>query len=246
MPDVVLVLGPVAFQDFEIPAAISFGGRQRLAIHQLTDGRRVIDTMGPDASEIAFSGVFSGADATLRARLLDSLRVAGDELPLTWDVFFYTVILSRFDANYKNPVWIPYHISCTVVLDDATVGLASAISLISSVLSDVGVAANQCTSLSIDFTDVQNSLIAPNATTLGSAAYVAAQSSVNVTQSAVNTQIGSAEATLRGTGSSNPSSAASLVTDLMTSATAAQQLADLTSASGYLGRAARNLSNAST
>jgi hypothetical protein len=246
MPDVVLVLGPIAFQDFEIPSAINFGGRQRLAIHQLTDGRRIIDTMGPDASEIAFSGVFSGTDATLRARLLDSLRVAGDELPLTWDVFFYTVVLSRFDANYKNPVWIPYRISCTVVLDDAAAGLTSVISLTSSVLSDVGVAANQCTSFDINFTDVQNSLIAPDATTLGSAAYVAAQSSISVTQSAVNTQIASAEATLQGIGSSTPNSAASLAADLMTSATAAQQLADLTSGSAYLSRAARNLSNAST
>jgi len=65
MSDVILVLGPVAFQDFEIPSAINFGGRQRLAVHQLTNGRRVVDTMGPDASEIGFSGVFSGPDATL-------------------------------------------------------------------------------------------------------------------------------------------------------------------------------------
>lgn len=246
MSDVVLVLGPVAFRDFEIPSAINFGGRQRLAVHQLTNGRRVVDTMGPDASEIAFSGVFSGSDASLRARLLDSLRVVGDELSLTWDVFFYTVILNRFDANYENPVWIPYRISCTVVQDDAAAAIASIVSLASSVLADLGVAANQCTNLGIDFTDVQNSLTAPDATTLGSAAYAAARSGISLTQSAIDTKIGSAEATLQVINSSNPGSAASLATDLTTSTTAAQQLADLTSASAYLGRAARNLSNAST
>jgi len=246
MSDVVLVLGPVAFQDFEIPSVINFGGRQRLAVHQLTDGRRVVDTMGPDASEIVFSGAFSGSDATLRARLLNSLRAAGDVLPLTWDVFFCTIILSRFDANYENPVWIPYRISCTVVQDEAAAAIASVISLGSSVMADLGVAANQCAGLGIDFANVQNSLADPDATTLGSAAYAAAQSGISLTQSAVNTQIGSAEATLQVISSSNPGSATFLAADLMASTTAAQQLADLTSASAYLGRAAWNLSNAST
>jgi hypothetical protein len=246
MSGVVLVLGPVAFQAFEIPSGINFGGRQLLAVHQLTDGRRVVDSIGPDESEISFSGAFSGADATLRARALNALRVAGGGISLTWDVFFYTVVLSRFDAEYENPVWIPYRISCTVVRDEASAANSSVISLGNSVLADLGVAAGQCASLGVDFTDVQACLADPNATTLGSAAYAAAQSSLSLTQSAINTQIGSTEATLRTVISSNPGNAGSLITDLVTSTTAAQQLADLTSASAYVGRAARNLSNAST
>lgn len=92
MSEVVLQLGPVTFSAFEIPAGINFGGRQIIAIHQLADGRRVIDSIGAAESELSFSGAFSGPTATFRARQLDSLRVAGAELSLTWDVFCYTVV----------------------------------------------------------------------------------------------------------------------------------------------------------
>jgi hypothetical protein len=246
MSGIVLVLGPVAFQDFEVPSGINFGGRQLLAVHRLTDGRRVVDCIGADESEISFSGAFSGADATLRARMLNSLRVAGGELNLTWDVFFYTVVLSRLDADYQNPVWIPYRISCTVVRDEAVAAIASATALSSSILADLGFASDQCDTLGIDFTSVQNSLSDPEATILGSAAYAAAQSGISLTQLAINTQIGSAETALQTSISSNPSSVGSLIDAIMTSTRVAQQLADLTTASAYLGRAARNLSNAST
>jgi hypothetical protein len=246
MTDVVLVLGPIVFQDFEIPSGINFGGRQLLAVHQLTDGQRVVDSIGPDESEISFSGTFSGADATSRSRLLNFLRATGGELNLTWDVFFYTVVVSHFDANYENPVWIPYRISCTVVRDEAVSAVSSVISLANSILADLGVAAGQCASLGLEFTDVQSSLANPGATTLGSAAYLAAQSGVSLAQSAITTQIGSTEATLQAAISSSPSSAGSLIANLMTSTTAAQKLANFISARAYVGRAARNLSIAST
>ena len=70
MSDIALLLGPVAFQDFELPANIGFGGEQRLAVHCLPGGARVIDVLGRDDAEITFSGIFSGSDATLRARTL--------------------------------------------------------------------------------------------------------------------------------------------------------------------------------
>lgn len=88
MPDVVLVLGPVAFADFEIPERIAFGGTQRLAVHKLPGGLRVIDALGRDDRELTWSGIFAGPDATARSRLLDLLRARGAVLPLTWDVFF--------------------------------------------------------------------------------------------------------------------------------------------------------------
>ena len=246
MSSVVLTLGAVVFQDFEIPSGINFGGRQILAVHQLTNGRRVVDCIGPDEFEISFSGVFSGADATLRSRILNSLRVVGGELSLTWDVFCYTVVISHFDANYENPVWIPYRISCTVVRDEAVATASFVISLGNSILSDLDVAASQCVGFGPDFTGIQSSLTNPGVTTLGSAAYVAALSRVNLIQSIIDTQIVSTEAALQGIISSRPSPAGSLATDLVTSTTAAQHLAGLTSANAYLGRVARNLSNAST
>ena len=102
MSDVALLLGPIVFQDFEIPAGINFGGRQRLALHHLPGGFRIINALGRDDAQISFSGIFTGSDATLRARSLDELRVAGIALPLTWDVLFYTVLIAEFRADYCN------------------------------------------------------------------------------------------------------------------------------------------------
>src|ERR1700761_7345057 len=96
MSDVALLLGPIVFRNFELPSGVNFGGRQRLALHRLPGGSRVIDALGRDDAQINFSGIFTGPDATLRSRSLDEMRVSGIALPLTWDVLFYTVLISEF------------------------------------------------------------------------------------------------------------------------------------------------------
>ena len=128
MPDIVLALGPVTFQDFEVPSGINFGGAQRLAVHRLPGGARIIDAMGRDDAQITFSGVFSGPNASWRARSLDELRSAGAVLPITWDAFFLSVIISDFQADYQNGWWIPYSITCIVLRDEASALLQPAIS----------------------------------------------------------------------------------------------------------------------
>ncbi len=109
------VLGPVAFAGFEVPERITLGGRQRLAVHTLPGGARIVDAMGPDDGELAWSGTFSGAAAAERVRQLDRLRRAGLALPLAWDGWRFTVIISEFEADSANPWWVPYRISCTVL-----------------------------------------------------------------------------------------------------------------------------------
>ena len=140
MADVTLLLGPVVFQDFEVPSGVNFGGRQRLVMHRLPGGSRVIDALGRDDAQISFSGIFSGSDATLRARSLDQLRVAGIALPLTWDVLFYTVLISEFQASYRSSWWIPYRIVCTVLRDEASELIQFAASLATTALADIGTA----------------------------------------------------------------------------------------------------------
>ena len=49
-----LLLGPVLFRDFELPGQITWGGKQRLAVHHLPGGRRVIDAMGRDDAAIVW------------------------------------------------------------------------------------------------------------------------------------------------------------------------------------------------
>lgn len=110
MASVSVTLGGVAFRDFEIPQAIEFGGSQKLAVHELVGGGRVIDVLGPEAGTIRFAGTFSGPDAELRAQLLDVARSAGAVLPLAWSGFAFEVVIADFTAVYQKSWWIPFGI----------------------------------------------------------------------------------------------------------------------------------------
>lgn len=129
-----VILGPIALQDFEVPESITIGGAQRLAIHRLPGGARVIDALGPDDAEITWSGIASGPEAVIRIRVLDTLRRSGLPVPLAWDAHAYTVLVSNFEADTVNPYWIPYRIACTVLRDDTAVplGLSETVGIVLS------------------------------------------------------------------------------------------------------------------
>jgi hypothetical protein len=249
MSDIAFILGPVVFQDFEVFAGIGFGGEQRLAVHKLPGGVRVIDALGRDDAEITVQGIFSGEDATLRARLLDELRASGAALPLTWDVFFYSVIIRDFQADYQNGYWIPYRLACTVLRDEASALVETAISLAGSVLSDIGSAVMSGFDLGgVDLGGAQSALSAPGAMTRGTGAYGLASSSLAAAQSAIGGGIAGAGGSLGAA-----SSTLSATTDPLAGAgalagatSAAGQLGALSTARGYIGRAAVNLANAGT
>lgn len=246
MADVTLLLGPIAFQDFEIPSGINFGGRQRLAVHRLPDGTRVIDALGRDDAQISFVGIFTGADATLRARSLDELRVAGSTLSLTWDVLFYTVVISDFHADYRSGWWIPYCVVCTVLQDEASTLLRPATSLATVALADISMAAGYASDAGVDLSPLQTALAAPRATTRGTAAYTAAQTCLADAQSSIDTSIVAADATLTGVSVVDASTAQAGAATLRAATDATGQLSSLVSAGAYARRTAANLANAST
>lgn len=246
MADVTLLLGPIVFQEFEVPARINLGGLQRVAVHRLVGGARVIDALGRDDAEIQFAGVFSGRDATLRARAVDELRALGTPLPLSWDVFYYTVILTRFDADYRNGWWIPFRIACTVLRDEAAVLIDTAFSLAGSAISDIAAASSWASGTGIDLGPAQTALSAPNASVRGASDYVGAQASLGAAQGAVSQSIDSAGLALSGAGLDSTLSPAAGISGLEVAVSSAQQLASLATIRGYVGRAAINLSNAST
>ena len=140
MPVSYLLLGPVLFQDFELPGSIAWGGAQSLAIHRLPGGNRIIDAMGRDDADITWSGVFSGPDATVRARALDLMRADGSVWPLTWDSFFYSALIARLDIDHRRPNWLPYRITCTVLRDEAASLLMAPITFATSVAQDLATA----------------------------------------------------------------------------------------------------------
>ena len=112
-----LLLGPVLFQAFEVPAWVRFGGRQRLAVHALPGGGRVVDALGADEGDLAWSGAFSGADAAARAQTLDELRRGGQPLLCAWGSWAYQVIIAEFEAQAAGPWWVPYRLRLLVLYD---------------------------------------------------------------------------------------------------------------------------------
>lgn len=246
MSNVALVLGPIAFQDFEIPASINIGGAQRLAIHLLPGGTRVIDALGRDDSDISFSGTFSGPDATLRARSVDEMRVSGLPIPLTWDVFFYSVIIRKFEADYRSGWWIPYRMTCAVVCDEASGAVASVISLADDALSDVTIAATFATEAGIDLSDAQSAVGVPNGVVKGTASYSSTLVALAGASVVVGSGISRAEATLGAPSWPADGQMPSAANALSGIVLAAQQISSLTVAHGYIGRASINLANAST
>ena len=61
MPGVILLLGPVAFEAFEVRTVSISEDDSSSAVHQLTDGRRIVDSIGSDDFESP-SGHVSGAE----------------------------------------------------------------------------------------------------------------------------------------------------------------------------------------
>ncbi len=246
MPDVALLLGPIVFHDFEVPSGITFGGRQRIGLHRLPGGGRIIDALGRDDAQISFSGIFAGADATLRARTLDELRVAGMPLPLTWDVFFYTVMITDFRADYRSGWWIPYRIVCTGLQDEASTLFEQAASLVTTSLSDISAAAGYASDAGLDLSPVRASLTAPGATVRDTGAYTTAQWNLVDTQSLVSSSADTANGKLESIDLGSVRSAQDGVTALGAAVDASGQLSSLNAAGFYVRRAAINLANAST
>lgn len=108
-------IGSIELRDFEVPSAVRFGGTHRTAVHRLGDGRRVVDRLGPDDTDISFSGTISGPDASARARALDRLRVTGEPITLTWGSFQFDVVVRQFAADFHSGQWISYQVSCAVL-----------------------------------------------------------------------------------------------------------------------------------
>ena len=121
MPTPTIVLGDLVFDPgyttFDVPDKMPWGGAQRLGVHQLPGGIRIVDAMGPDDLDLTWSGMFFGPDATEKGRYLDYLRKRGGPVTLSWDSFQYTVVVERFEGDFERYYQVPYKISCKVIED---------------------------------------------------------------------------------------------------------------------------------
>ncbi len=111
-----LVLGDFVFADMEIPERISgLGGKQAITSHKLLGGARVVDVMGRDDGDPAWSGRFRGANATERALELEAMRIAGEQPILSFGSFYYLVVIQSFDFVFERAYQILYSITLNVV-----------------------------------------------------------------------------------------------------------------------------------
>jgi len=115
-----LSLGDMTFGGFEVPEVIPWGGDQALTVHELVGGTRVADAMGRKDAPIEWSGIFLGSTAVDRAQYLNTQRILGQQLTLTWSSLNFLVVIESFTANYEFEYRIPYRIRCVVVQDNST------------------------------------------------------------------------------------------------------------------------------
>ena len=137
-----LLLGPFEFTDFAVPDEMPLGGAQRLAVHKLIGGRRVVDVLGADPSDRRWTGKWWGPDAPGLAQELDALRVAGNPLPLSWGMEARIVVISNLVIRVEkfNLIW--YDITCTVAdNNEASAGAAATAETL--VTNDLGSASSQ-------------------------------------------------------------------------------------------------------
>jgi uncharacterized protein YciI len=229
MSNVILTLGGVPFQDFEVPEQIRFGGGQRLAVHDLIGGGRVVDALGDDAGEISFAGIFSGSDAAARAQALDAARALGAAVPLVWDGFYYTVVIAEFAAEYAKPWWIPFALRCAVVLDPAAI-LAAVVAPAASLISNDILAAGGFVPLA--------GLPAGVLGDTSAAGLAAAQAEISTGIANTGGMLNENAVALNTAADS-----ASGIAALNAAAVNSGQLAGLAGVSGYVNRAAANLTN---
>jgi hypothetical protein len=238
-----VTLGGYTLQSFEIPTVICFGGRQRMAVHDLPGGGRVIDVLGGADNDIAFSGIISGDNADTTAQLLDALRISGTSVPLSWSDQYFIVVIAELTFEFQKPWWIPYQLRCTVQ-SNLVYGLAAtAVSAAARIAADLTSASGLLASTPISLTGAEAALSTAGATTLGTSAYDQALSTLSAAQASLSTAVSTA-------GSGLPSFDLSLMTqDPAAAATnvnavtgSAGQLASLSAAQAFLGRGLSTLS----
>jgi hypothetical protein len=205
-----LTLGTIAFTEWELPETIPFGGKQAYTIHRMSGGARIIDALGPDDTNIGWSGRFFGTTAELRARRVDLLRRSGKAVLLSWSSFVYEVVVTAFRGDFTQSFNIPYQIEVAVVRDVVSDVLGPLVQqgedMIRDGLSDaLGATAGDTvltpivTGLQTTFTDVLTSGTRPTLASISTSAMAGLQAGSAQAFASSTAVAETADATLSGT-----------------------------------------------
>lgn len=150
-------IGSIQLSDFEVPASVKFGGAHRISVHRSASGARVIDTLGPDDSDIQFRGIFSGPQAELRARALNDMRIGGIPVWLTWNTFRYRVLIKSVRLDYRTRSWILYEATC-LIIDQPGAPNVTLVAAQAQIAADVASAMEAAAPLGIDLSAMSSLL----------------------------------------------------------------------------------------
>lgn len=112
------ILDSFVFEGFEEPTEVVFGKEQAAYKHVLIGGGRIIDLMGAGDPDITFSGYFTGFQAPLRARYLETLCQQGTTLTLRTNIFSKDVVISKFTFGQHEKWPVQYTITLQVIQDN--------------------------------------------------------------------------------------------------------------------------------
>lgn len=253
-----LVLGGVAFANFEVPETISgIGGNHALNVHRLSGGVRQVDANGADDAPLSWSGNFLGFDAQARAVAIDELRIAGQPIPLVFGDWYFSVVIESFTCELMRNSHLPYRISCLVIQNMTA---PPQVSLISAALQLTGDVAGAAVAVSQMFATPPGSGVSyPSPATalaqaqadanaaaleglrLNSASQVRAAASSAIARDSLNSAMAAAGAVLQAKAALAPTGGlVASVDDFQAAYDQAANSAFLAAGSGLIGRAARN------
>jgi hypothetical protein len=249
--DQTILLGDFVFDGWEVPEKITWGGAQRVNVHKMIGGERVIDSMGPDNADISWSGIFLSPDASLRADQLDQMRKNGELLDLVFAGRYYSVVISSFQADQRMLSYVPYNITLAVQRDQSIATFPFVDDAIAAVLGDVIAALSFVDASPLEMiatfatmADIPPMLALP-ALVIGSTATSGVQSALSSSKNSIGSAAAEATAAIGNMATSsvaagNLSGATTVVTAVpaMQSALTVSQTAAVAAASGaYIGRA---------
>jgi hypothetical protein len=249
--DQTILLGDFVFDGWEVPEKITWGGAQRVNVHKMIGGERVIDSMGPDNADISWSGIFLSPDASLRADQLDQMRKNGELLDLVFAGRYYSVVISSFQADQRMLSYVPYNITLAVQRDQSIATFPFVDDAIAAVLGDVIAALSFVDASPLEMiatfatmADIPPMLALP-ALVIGTTATSGVQSALSSSKNSIGSAAAEATAAIGNMATSsvaagNLSGATTVVTAVpaMQSALTVSQTAAVAAASGaYIGRA---------
>jgi hypothetical protein len=249
-------IGDFVFDGWEVPESIKWGGTQRVNVHKLVGGDRVIDAMGPDHADISWSATMLSPDASLRADELDQMRISGQLFPIIFANRYYEGVISNFQADQRKAWHVPYNITLVVwrdqsfvaanpqptalaaVTDDVSAGLAITSAGLATAATALALVSPILVSMSVIDQGAASTIALASNLTLASTAATAAASLANatiagVTAGAVTTGIVAGTATVD-----------TAITTLATVGQATQDAAAAAAMASYVSRASKNVANA--